>query len=249
MYSNGLFAGILTPGRIGDFVKVFYLKKKGFSFRKSFFTIIVDRCSDIFFLLVFGYISVLALLYHFNYEILFYSLLIIAVVFAFFAILLYNYLFKKILKFVFKVFIPKRFKLNIRDTYLGFLKDARMMSFSSYLNILYLTGFSWLLYYVPTYILAKSIGIVIPFFYIASIITIAYTVSLIPITISGIGTRDATFIFMFSFFNYSSELAIAFSILILGITVFVAFVGMITWFIRPIPLNLKEEIINTKKEY
>jgi len=238
MFFNGLFVSILTPGRIGDFVRVFYLKKEGFSTGKSFFSVIVDRISDIVFLLIFGFVGILLLsnlFYNVNPIYLLATTLIIFTIF----LLYFKYYFKRMFKCFFRILIPLRYKPGFKATYSDFITELKRVSFSSYFSIVGLTILSWFLYFSLTYVLAKSIGINIPFIYMAFIVTISGLITLIPITINGIGTRDATFIFLLSFFNYSGEKAIAFSFLILGTYIFIAFFGVITWFIKPIPLNLK----------
>ncbi|MFH0803974.1 MAG: flippase-like domain-containing protein, partial [Candidatus Tagabacteria bacterium] len=51
LYWLGAFVGIVTPGRIGELAKVYFLRNKGHSAFRSFFSIIFDRLIDILTLL------------------------------------------------------------------------------------------------------------------------------------------------------------------------------------------------------
>lgn len=63
---------------------------------------------------------------------------------------------------------------------------------------------------------------------------ISNLISFIPISISGLGTRDATLIYLFSLIGLKPELAVSYAFL-----VFVTFffcgglMGAIVWFVKP----------------
>ena len=46
VYSIGIFWGIVTPGRLGDFVKVLYLKRHGLNVLHGLFSVVGDRLFD-----------------------------------------------------------------------------------------------------------------------------------------------------------------------------------------------------------
>ncbi len=50
----GVFVGFVTPGRIGEAIKVYFLKNKGHSAFHSLFSVILDRVVDIIILLFLG---------------------------------------------------------------------------------------------------------------------------------------------------------------------------------------------------
>ncbi len=57
MYCSGMYIGILTPGRIGEVVKIFYLKKDGYSIGKSLVGAVLDRLTDFIFLAAFAFLG------------------------------------------------------------------------------------------------------------------------------------------------------------------------------------------------
>lgn len=93
---------------------------------------------------------------------------------------------------------------------------------------------SWLVYYYQMAILAKSVGLHLPFLFLAVSVTIAGLVTMIPISYLGIGTRDIILIGLFSFFNISQETTIVFSGLILSTYVVMAILGFACWLKKPL---------------
>ena len=54
MYLSSLYLGIITPGRVGEFSKILYLKKKGHGMAKSSVSVVIDRLGDLIFLVLVG---------------------------------------------------------------------------------------------------------------------------------------------------------------------------------------------------
>ena len=73
----------------------------------------------------------------------------------------------------------------------------------------------WMLKLSVLFLLSRSLKTDIPFWFVMSIGSVAVIVSLLPISISGLGTRDAVFIFFLSLHNISAESAVALSFLFL----------------------------------
>jgi len=80
----------------------------------------------------------------------------------------------------------------------------------------------------------------INFITITLFMAISNLISLMPISISGLGTRDATLIYLFSLIGLNPETAVSYAFL-----VFIAFflcgglMGAFAWWIKPFNLNLK----------
>ena len=56
IYFSALFLGVASPGRLGEFSKVFYIQEKGYPFSVSFVTVLLDRFCDLITLLLLGLI-------------------------------------------------------------------------------------------------------------------------------------------------------------------------------------------------
>ncbi len=67
---------------------------------------------------------------------------------------------------------------------------------------------------------------------------ISNLISFIPISISGLGTRDATLIYLFSLISLKPELAVSYAFLVF-ITFFVCggLMGAVAWWIKPLSFD------------
>lgn len=236
MYCAGALAGIITPGRLGELSKIFYLKNDGCSYGKSALSVIVDRLFDVFFLVIFATVGMFFFFSLFEKEIPYMIGLTVLVLIFSYLFIKTNLLKKTFLK-IFNFLIPIRYQeswqINLRD----FMTDLKNLSSKNYLFVLGITIFSWLIYYLQMLIFAKSMNINIPFLYLAISVTIAGIVTMIPISYAGIGTRDLVLITLFSFFLISQESAVAFSSVILSTHIIMAILGFIYWLKNPVPLS------------
>lgn len=233
MYSASTMVGIITPGRLGELSKIFYLKNDGHSYGKSTLNVILDRIFDILFLLIFATIGMFFFFNLFKKEIPYAITLIIGIL-IFFYLFIKTELIKKLFLKIFNFLIPAKYQKSWQVNLQDFINDLKTLKVKHYLFVFGITIFAWFLYYFQMLIFAKSIGINIPFLYLAISVTVAGIVTMIPISYSGIGTRDLILISFFSFFLISQELAVAFSSLILSTCILMAMVGFICWLIKPI---------------
>jgi uncharacterized protein (TIRG00374 family) len=77
---------------------------------------------------------------------------------------------------------------------------------------------SWLVAGIGCYLIALSLSLNISYWYVLISVAISSLIAILPISISGLGTREATFIFLFSIINIVPEEAVSFSLLILAWT-------------------------------
>jgi len=234
MYSTGMFIGIITPGKLGDFIKILYLQKDGHSFGKSSVSVFIDRLFDLLSLLFIGYISLFVFISLFEEQIIILSIFFIVTALIFILLVYKKGLNKKILRRFYILFIPERYKKNIRINFNDFYRDLHLLSKRGLVLVAIATIIGWIIYFAMTYLLMLSLDIDMPVLYLISCVSISGVISLIPISISGIGTRDAIFIVLFSHIGLSKESAIAFSTLILLAYMITAGVGLFTWFKKPI---------------
>jgi len=235
MYCSGLYIGILTPGRAGEIAKALYLKKDGYSMGKSLVSTVMDRLSDFAFLLLFLFIGSLFLLTILQEQILILILGIILAIIVFLVTLKIG-LIKWFINKLFNKLIPKKYQKSWKLNFQDFINDLKNYKLKHYLIIFSITTFSWIFYYIQMYVLATGLGINIPILYLAISVTVAGLITLIPISISGIGTRDASLLALLAPFAIATEQIIVFSALILLMSLFTALIGLICWLIKPIRL-------------
>ncbi len=199
------YYALLTPSRLGYFIKIGYLRD---SFGAVGASVIIDRILDISALIIFASIGAIMLISQFPNLIL--QVSIFASVFILIVLLFYS---KKRAKFLFgflKKLVPDKFQEPLKKVFHDFydnLPRRRKLLFSFLLTILI-----WFLIYSQSYLIVKALNIDIGFWQIIFYLPIATVVSLIPITISGLGTREMALILLFSQFDVSIESIVALSL-------------------------------------
>lgn len=86
--------------------------------------------------------------------------------------------------------------------------------------------------------MAATLGVPVRFGYVLLIMPIVTLVELVPVSVSGLGTRDAVVIYFFSFVGVGSAQAVGFSVayVLIG-TYLTALAGFLFWLRRPVPLG------------
>ena len=195
-YFIGIFYGAVTPGWLGTFIRIPYIKNKAkISLGKSTSNIVIDSALDligIFILCTTG--SILIYAYFPN------LLPIIAGVFLIIIILILFFINRqrtdKFYQFFFKILIPQKYKKQIDKQLNEFYRDIPKIR---QLTIpLILTLLSLILVYTQIYIIALALDINMPYVYVILVYPLVFLVELIPITISGLGTRETTLMGLFA---------------------------------------------------
>jgi len=84
-------------------------------------------------------------------------------------------------------------------------------------------------------IMTRALGIEVPVTDMFVIVPVATLLMLIPISINGIGLRDAIFVFMFGVYGVAAESAVAFAWIALAMVVVQGIVGAIVFMLRRSP--------------
>ena len=232
IWLKGYFLGGVTPGRVGDLFRAKFLTDKiGISLGKSLMTAVIDRVLDILVIFCLSALGILMILQLFGIEVFsLCNLFILSVVFGLcLYILTIRKLTAKILSPLFNLFVPSKFKEKTKINFDEFYNGLDLLKESEYhLVISILAGvLSWLVAGYGCYMLALSLSFNISYWYLLVSIAISSLIALLPISISGLGTREATFIFLFSIINIVPEEAVSFSLLVLAWNLFSLLPGAI----------------------
>ena len=221
-YVASLFWGIITPGRIGEGVKVLYLRKQGISTGRSALSIILDRLFDLGALLLLDGIGVF-IFFGLRWSLI--SLSIVGIVCWVLWKIREKTPWSGMLSWLFSL-LPERLKGDLSQLGKQFRTD--MEKFSSP-NIMLLGIFSvliWFLYASPFLLFGEAVGIEIsPFFLIMGIFCSAL-VAMLPISIGGVGTREAFFIYYLGKFGIPKEESLLFSFMFIYLHIFALVLGL-----------------------
>jgi len=200
----GSFFASVTPAKVGDFGRAYFIwKKNKFPADKSIFSVLVDRGLDVLTLLLLGLIAVIyfsKLFYIFPFVFLIFSLIIIIIFFAIIGQ-------KHILNFLSKIFFKKISSESIEKC-LCLLKSPSLIG-----KLVLITFFNWLLIFIQAEFLILALDQQITIFQISLLVSMVMLIVLIPITVSGFGTRELATVYFFSMVGIEPTVAISFSLL------------------------------------
>ena len=238
IYISSIFIGFITPGRLGEFIKAVYLKSdKGVSLSKGMSSVLVDRLFDLYLLIILGLIGI------WKFDILgklSNTSLFLLIIFVLFPLIILNkQLMGKLIGLIYKFVIKKKAQLRdkIEERFEDFYNGINQLINLELIFSALLTCLSYLVFFIQCYLIAIAMGISINFITITLFMVISNLISFIPISISGLGTRDATLIYLFSLINLTPELAVSYAFLVF-ITFFVCggLMGAVAWWLRPLKL-------------
>jgi len=202
--ARAIYFGLVTPGRVGELLRAEYLTQNNIDKFRSYAVVIIDRIFDV---LVVSIASIIFFVFFkpqiwktliSNLNIDNKSIIIILCVIFF-------------LIFLMSIFFIFQKKDSIKK-YLEFFFDLRFIFFNLFFSAVYIA-----VYAAQLFLIAKSMNIAISFLNFYFIINIMMFITMIPITFMGVGTRDATLIFLFSFFEITKTAALSFSLTILAL--------------------------------
>lgn len=231
--------GSLTPGRIGELIRPYYLHKKGYSFILSLKSAIIDRLFDLSSIFIFGLLS---LIYFFLDAFISIKINILPLLLLLITPLLFIVFWRRYevpIKRKAKYWIPEKFKVLL----LKGEKEQRKLSEMSLRqkgNLSLISIIAFLATCLKFFCLAIALNINLSFFFLVLIMSMLMLSRLIPISFLNLGSREAVLIFMFGLKGLAQEEALAFSLLILVDMVFFIAVGqIIAWIYFP---KLREAI-------
>ncbi len=237
----GFAIGVITPGRVGDLSRSLYLKEdEGISLGRSLTTVVIDRLLDVSLLVVWAIfvISVFMLRFAFSVQVLIVFLVAFVILILSFFVLSREDLLRKILKPFYLALIPEKHQDSLsnhfNEFYLGFktiVKDRPKL-----MTAVVLTVFIWFGSILQYYILTKALNLAVPLWFLMLIVPPTILVEILPISFSGVGTRDATLIFFLSFVAVTAEAAVSLALTILIIYYIMVAIGFVVWWRNPIKI-------------
>lgn len=236
IYISSIFIGFITPGRLGEFIKAVYLKSDySISLSKGMSSVLIDRLFDLYLLLI------LALIGIWKFDILgklSNTSIFLLTIFILSPLLIFNkQLMRNVFGLLYKSVIKKKTQLRdkIEEKFEDFYNGINQLINLKLMFSVFLTCLSYSVFFVQCYLIAIAMGISINLITITLFMSIANLISFIPISISGLGTRDAILIYLFSLIGLNPDLAVSYSFL-----VFIAFfvcgglMGAVAWWRNPI---------------
>lgn len=228
----GFFYATVTPAKAGDFFRAFYLRKStGLPLGGGIAVTVVERLLDVGYLFLTGLLGLILFSLHYSLD----SSIVTALVLFFFVFLVGIFVMTRknlvsfILKPLFNVFMPEKFKQKMRNSFHDFYQGIRQLASSKkiILAAVVLTIVTWIITFFQYYMIAFALGLPVSFEFILWVMPAVLLIEILPISFSGIGTRDAVAIFFLGFAGVSPGEAVSFSLIILFIAILLAGIGLL----------------------
>ncbi|MFO8133461.1 MAG: lysylphosphatidylglycerol synthase transmembrane domain-containing protein [Thermoplasmatota archaeon] len=227
----GLFYGTVTPLWVGDWIRMPYLREESAApLGTCASNVVLDQMMEFVALFALALVGSVVLLPRYPLFFVAFSALLVVVV----AVVLY---FReknrslRLLRLVSRVLIPERYREPVFREFHAFY--GRLPRVSS-LVVPFILGFvSYVLFFVQIYLVALSFDFSVPLVDFVLIYPVAVLIGLIPITVSGFGTREGVLITLLGVYGVAREVAVAISLSGYIVTLFIpAIVGgifSVTW--------------------
>jgi len=205
------FYSKITPGGLGGYIKIYYIKDKGkLSIEKCISNILMDATVETITLYFFAIIGAIMLIKEFSF-----LLLPISAAFIIYLFLFLLFMKKEKSKVLFSIFvkyiIPKRFKEKMSKSFEHLYED--LPNLKDMIIPFLIAGVTWILNFSQMYIVSIAFSIDVPYFDFITICALSIIIASIPVTIGGFGLREGSFILMLSIYGISPEKALLMSII------------------------------------
>lgn len=232
IFLKGVFWGLVTPGKIGEFYRAKYLKDvSSLSLARALTTVIVDRLVDVLGTALISLTAVFVLIYSMQAKIPFLIIIfIILVLFLSVSIFIVKDKAKTILKFIFKIFLPQ-FLLKKSGSWLeDFFNDLRAIKFHLYIKSFVYDLITYLCTAFALYFLGLSLNLDVPWWYFYLVDPFVSLAVLLPVSVLGVGIREVSYVFLFSFFAIDLDQAVVFSLMVMFFNILTGVPGLILFF-------------------
>jgi uncharacterized protein (TIRG00374 family) len=228
------FMGNLPPGGLALLSKIIYLKDDGKPVSTSFISISLEKLLDIVGLMIFG---IYALIYFPKGLVEEEKLWIVIAIIGAASFLIFA--FKDKLRESCQKWLNKKLLTKVKFNSDGF-EEALNLFWSGFqiklfVIVIVLTIFIYLLMSLALYILAMALGIKLSFGLTVACLALIGIANIVPVTVNGLGTRDAILLFALPLAGYSKEAAIALAFTAFLWSAAFKFSGVIFWLKNPLP--------------
>ena len=199
------FLSVITPGRIGEFAKIFFIQRKAkVSGVLATTSVVLDRVWDVLVLTLLGGVGALLILGGFQINTL--TLLIII---GFFLLSLAIILFPSVIFVPMKFLFRKKEKLSaeLDQVFDSWKKNALKLFLPGFFTTLAAFLALALIPLIFTGKLGQEVGIIPSI----SAVSISNMLAFLPVTVAGVGTRELVFSEVWKLLEYTTESAITIS--------------------------------------
>ena len=232
-YLSSSYVGMLTPGRVGDMLRVQFLRRdSNVSYAEGLASVVMDRLCDLYVLVVFTAVGFVR----------FSSVLVGELAYLAWGIVAATVLGPLILLVpgVAERLLSRAYRKLTRQADAGdlerFLEALRANVGRALALTIPLTIAAFLVNYAQAWLAARALHLDLSFFDLMCLLSIASLLGLLPISISGVGVRELFFALAFPVLGLSAAAGVSFGLLVfVVINLVVILAGFVSWQLYPPP--------------
>ncbi len=240
-YMSGYAIGILTPGRIGEFVKVYFVRQeKNTGFLEAFESVLADRLFDFVCLIMLGMAAFVSLKFSLGMAtgiLVYIGFQLVAIAGLFVVYKLSDGIIRRF------AFLQKPLVYMLKNCLVHL---TSLKSIPLWIS----TWISYLMYFVFLRFLLMAFGIEISFIGIMNSMSLLSLVLLVPLTLAGFGQREVSLVYLLGLYGVQAEIAVAFSLM--QFTMFFLWgglAGLVFLLLNPMPVSVIREDARSIKNF
>jgi len=243
-YFSSLLVGFLTPGRVGEMAKVFTLKYEcGVPLARGMSSVVLDRVFDLYLLLALGALgfmrySILGTLLSWR------ALALLALLFLIPLFFLHAPTVRRLGGWAARLPLFDKRAAQIEEKAGQFADGLAVFNTPRVLICVLLTVASYFIYFVQCLMCARALNFTTPYFDMVFLMAATNLMTFIPISISGLGTRELCLTyFLGQIFTAMPKAEVQSLAVAFGLTIFAVFfvggglIGYVCWHWAPIGLR------------
>ena len=240
-YLGSFFVGVLTPGRLGEFIKAMYVSREcNVSVAHGLSSVLADRLFDLCILMMVGSVAIFQLSPSINVAVAF-GVAVLLLTVSLVAIL-NDHSFSFVKAVGLKLGWAGQKMFGTRGLLVDLREGLRQFTPGSIIAGAALTVLAYAAYFGQCYLLTRALRMNISYSSAAFAVSIGGLITLLPVSISGVGTRDAAIVFYLKQYAVSTETALSYSLLFFFVFYLVnGLIGAVAWWGYPIPLSSAQE--------
>jgi len=189
--------GLFFPGRVGEFSIIYFLKSEGVEFGESTAVALLDKMTTFFVLSV---LSIIGVFYYFNFTSALWLAGILLIMMIGSVTIVLNARLRGLVKEYLLRKYARLFK-GFNDSFRRILGNRKMM-----LGNTLVTAVKWFFSFSSFSVIFLSLGAAVKVTDVMMISSLATIISLIPISMGGIGLREYTAVYLFNGLGISPEI-------------------------------------------
>jgi len=243
LYAVGIYWGSVTPGQAGDLVRAWYLRDRGQPLAPALFSVMLDRLFDLLVMAVLATIGIFALGQLLPSREL--QTLLVLTMGTGLAFVTIGLAMRKPRKWLLTQGLPKILPKHLWESLNNL--NAQLATLNLHPRLIFAVTAASLLSAMFTFyrlwLLFVALKVFIPLFIVIGVSALIAILQVLPISIAGVGVRDAALIAVLLNYGYAPEQALSVSALFLLLTLEHILVGFIISFWFPLgKMQLQNEV-------